>query len=1144
MKVSALLAAVSVSTLLQVSAFAEGPVYHWKGTEVVYDWPISQYEKVAACAFWTNAANWVEGVVPGQYVDPDGNTVGDPDATVVFSELPDGGQPIVNIQGLYTVANVTFDSKAPSYQIGTTLDSGKEVFRPYSTRGRIVIESGAAAQKFRILACCSDRLNTGAEWNADPQYPMLVNESENAVTIERFGMCGYPGATWGAGEFPFGFGGGGEILVKGMGTRYHTMRFMMHQSEGGKLTFDCDVGSTSSEFWARLIASKGDGVTRELSITANHTFVMGSPYGGFEVDGRGSTLKVTGEGTFKMYYAKKQHTASYINTPHAISGGARLLLACNLAGLNTDSGLHVYSGGGTVEITGESSMTGLTDLLSSESPTVSVASIGSEATGGPLGNGSIRLVNSGRILYTGAGETCSRAIILHDHRYGIYNATTDPTATPAGVIEQGGTGPLVVNSAVTVDGTATGTLKLANSTDQDATWAAALVDSAAAALAVVKTGTGKWTLSGANTYTGATTIQGGTLEIADAAALGGTSGIKVDTAAATLKVADGVAVPATALSQSGSGKLDVVLGTGSSFKTSGLAEGSAPAWLTIGGAPAKVAADGTLLPNLTRWAAAVDGTWNDAGKWDNGVPTDGMRVDIDKPGEYTVSIPEAAANPFGVLNQKYGTIAMSAPVTITAGVDIGPDATFTMTDGTLGLVSATAKTGEFHLDGGSASFSGGTVNITNFYAFTGGGTLAFSGTAKVLTKSGENNDVRFTADAGSTLNVSFTDSAYLYAGNASGFLRLGGVAGGRTMMTITRVNNFADTTANVGMGMTIADGNGYAELLCNHNYGYIGAGNAGVIIGAGSNAAELSAPTGVLKIAGNTFSAGGVGFWWQSFWGGLSVGNGLRVRDGYGSRAVGRIELDYSRGNLGVSGTCGIGIGRGEGEIVQLNGTFSYNGGSSWNGNPTRYHPMVIGYAGGDGAFVISNGTASVNNGAIYVGGCLASDLGRYTSLDTSCVQSGKKDSVGFLAARGGSFTQKYASGVIVGADGTGRLEIGPAGSFTTTSLVISNACSGTLAFELGAEGQAGALTAADLTVADGAKLVIDARGAQKVAKWTKLATLGNAPTGAFAADDIEILATGAIAEKLAEATIETEKDGEPGLWLKRTGKGLLFIVR
>ena len=181
------------------------------------------------------------------------------------------------------------------------------------------------------------------------------------------------------------------------------------------------------------------------------------------------------------------------------------------ANLTSSGGTLTKSGVGFLFLTGANTYDGATTIGNG---TLGVSSLNfittgtlSPATSSSLGkptsaaNGTIAIGsggNTGRLFYTGPGETTDRVISLAG------------TAGGGATIEQGGTGLLKFNSALTATGTGTKTLTLQGSTAGTGELAAAIVDGSGTT-ALTKAGSGLWTLSGANTYTGATTVGGGTL---------------------------------------------------------------------------------------------------------------------------------------------------------------------------------------------------------------------------------------------------------------------------------------------------------------------------------------------------------------------------------------------------------------------------------------------------------------------------------------------------------------------------------------------------------------------------------------------------------------------------------------------------------
>ncbi len=207
-------------------------------------------------------------------------------------------------------------------------------------------------------------------------------------------------------------------------------------------------------------------------------------------------------------------TADVFGTP----GG--LILNTYVAGV-TKTYTNVVSGAtmtltktgmGTQALNGANTYGGATSIKSGVLGINTIKNVGGVANslGQPLlGNATIAIgdASSGATLaYTGIGDTSDRVINL---------AGTTGGAT----LDQSGSGLLTLTGNVTATGVGAKTLTLQGSTAGSGVLGGIIADSSGGATSLTKTGTGTWTLGGANTHTGSTTLNGGTLTIGNVLAL-------------------------------------------------------------------------------------------------------------------------------------------------------------------------------------------------------------------------------------------------------------------------------------------------------------------------------------------------------------------------------------------------------------------------------------------------------------------------------------------------------------------------------------------------------------------------------------------------------------------------------------------------
>jgi autotransporter-associated beta strand protein len=188
----------------------------------------------------------------------------------------------------------------------------------------------------------------------------------------------------------------------------------------------------------------------------------------------------------------------------------------------------------------------ITQSTAGQTTTLQTANIGNAGAISALGKGST--INMGStnesaftvLKYTGTGETTDKIINLFGTN------VTGQTVSGGATLDQSGSGNLKFTSAMTSsNGTGAKKIYLTGSTVGTGEFAGAISDFGANTNSLVKTGTGQWSLSGANTYTGATEVREGTLQISSggsitsAATISNTATFLVDGTAGAVNVETG-----------------------------------------------------------------------------------------------------------------------------------------------------------------------------------------------------------------------------------------------------------------------------------------------------------------------------------------------------------------------------------------------------------------------------------------------------------------------------------------------------------------------------------------------------------------------------------------------------------------------------
>jgi len=434
------------------------------------------------------------------------------------------------------------------------------------------------------------------------------------------------------------------------------------------------------------------------------------------------TSSITGGGLLTLSgTVKLQEDAGAVGRILTLAGTGNTTISGQIVdgGTGGSSGI-TYANTGTTTVTNANTYTGQTIL---QKGVLNVTSLNSVNGGTPLlvgsnlgapitvGNGTIKIGLTTNVspattlIYSGTGETTDRVIDL---------AGTTAGAT----LDQSGSGNLKFTSntgtgnAFTATGVGTKTLTLQGSTAGTGEIAAAIVDNAAAnKTSLTKSGTGTWTLSGANTYIGTTTINAGTLKLGTGGSLAAASSVSI-AASATLDVTALTSASATyawnTASLSASGAAAPATMTGTSGGTVDM--GNKPISLTFDGSdPSLTVTGAALLLGGNQFTVVVPGTALGAGVY--------TLVSADSVSETSTVNPTPLYGVHGLATGATGVVSISGNTVI---LTVTGTTTYGVTYNGNGSTSGTPPTDSIgYLSGATVTVpASGTLAKTG-YAFSG-----------------------------------------------------------------------------------------------------------------------------------------------------------------------------------------------------------------------------------------------------------------------------------------------------------------------------------------------------------------------------------------------------------------------------------------
>lgn len=450
---------------------------------------------------FTDGANWDGGQAPVNDLTTD---------QALFNATPVTFQP--ELSGSYSLAGITF-SGGTTFSGGGTLQVGTGGVSAAGTNQISVAKIVMGADATFTLA---NTTTITTEIDTNGRALLLSTNSTNGLNLSNVVISGGGAVTLRAGGF------GNSITLGGANT--FTGPVSISQANVNFTTL-ANAGTASS-----FGAGGGDITVGGLSSTMHltHTGAGGSTDRLFKAAAGATTtpvVQIANNGTGAIHFNNAgsfgSHTIQFTGT----YTGAANTFASQITGAGSLSklGAAIWALTSTT-----SSFTGATRINQGTLVVASLAN-GGQASSIGAANNTVGLLefNGGTLRYEGATpQSTDRLFTINTN-----GATIDASGSGGGTLRFTNAGALSSGT-----GSAARSLVLTGSNGGENLLAGILSNNASpAVVSLVKNGTGRWILTGANTYTGATNLNGGILEIngsqgaatgaiaiADGATLGGT----------------------------------------------------------------------------------------------------------------------------------------------------------------------------------------------------------------------------------------------------------------------------------------------------------------------------------------------------------------------------------------------------------------------------------------------------------------------------------------------------------------------------------------------------------------------------------------------------------------------------------------------
>jgi autotransporter-associated beta strand protein len=346
------------------------------------------------------------------------------------------------------------------------------------------------------------------------------------------------------------------LVTLGTATRINSDAGILSLSNTGTITgsgLELSVGGAGNTTIASSIGTGTGTLTKDgagtLTLSAANTYSGATTVSGGTLQiGNGSTTgsiatgsSITNNGT--LIFNRSDTITQGTDFNSVISGGGAVTQSGSgtlvFTGANTFTGrtsvsagstLQIGNGGTTGSIATGSSITNNGTLVFNRSDTITS---GTHFNSVISGTGAVTQSGSGTLVFTGANTFTGR--------------TNDSEATTLQIGNGGTTGSIATGSSITNNGTL---IFNRSDTITQGTHFNSVIGGTGA---VTQSGSGTLVLTGANTYSGATTVSAGSLNIQNANALGSTAAGTTVTSGAALQIQGNITTAAEALTLNGAG---------------------------------------------------------------------------------------------------------------------------------------------------------------------------------------------------------------------------------------------------------------------------------------------------------------------------------------------------------------------------------------------------------------------------------------------------------------------------------------------------------------------------------------------------------------------------------------------------------------